>query len=67
MKLVRVRPQLEPAVRELASDYEASGLPRFSDILDDYPAAVVRLAANERGEADPHAGVPSTCLSGTRR
>jgi predicted acetyltransferase len=55
VKLVRLSAAIEPAVRELAAEYEAEGIERFEAILQDY-AGAVRAA----GATEIHAGVPYT-------
>jgi predicted acetyltransferase len=60
VKLVRLSAAIEPAVRELAAEYEAEGIERFEAILQDY-AGAVRAA----GAPEIHAGVP--LLVGTIR
>lgn len=52
MKLVRLSTAIEPAVRELAAEYEAEGIERFEAILLDYEAAA--------RAPEFHAGVPYT-------
>ena len=52
MKLVRLSIAIEPAVRELAAEYEAEGIERFEAILQDYAAAV--------RAPEIHTGVPYT-------
>lgn len=51
MKLVRLTPELEPAVREIAAEYAAAGMSRFEDVERDYPAMVERFAQAEHAAA----------------